>query len=260
MLRVHTDHGSLITDHKPRINIAQLREVTGARLRIQFAQHRVSQRRALQSHEPATWIVHVPKSNRPCGANLGACRNNLSIADFALLELGIDAGRVNLKQDGLKQVGAAKVGKADPLLSLEATMTVEWVGAMAPGARIVVYHIDPAAMSDPWSAFLLAVMSGLTGASLVFLFLVKVLLAQDQPLDAADYDMVGVLGHLSSAIRTGGTGEMSFSQAGVRRSAAARTEDGTAIEKGAEVIVTRYEKGIAYVRCWDDLDDSKERL
>jgi hypothetical protein len=111
-----------------------------------------------------------------------------------------------------------------------------------------------------WLAFLLAVMSGLTGASLVFLFLVKVLLAQDQPLNAADYDMVGVLGHLSSAIRTGGTGEMSFSQAGVRRSAAARTEDGTAIEKGAEVIVTRYEKGIAYVRCWDDLDDSKERL
>ena len=111
-----------------------------------------------------------------------------------------------------------------------------------------------------WLAFLLAVMSGLTGASLVFLFLVKVLLAQDQPLDAADYDMVGVLGHLSSAIRAGGTGEMSFSQAGVRRSAAARAEDGTAIEKGAEVIVTRYDKGIAYVRRWDDLDDSKERL
>src|SRR5262245_55204171 len=111
-----------------------------------------------------------------------------------------------------------------------------------------------------WLAFLLAIVGGLTGAALVFLFLVKVLLAYDRPMNAADYDMVGVLGQLSSAIRPGGIGEMSFSQAGVRRSAWARTEDGTAIEKGAEVIVTRYDRGIAFVRRWEDLDDSKETL
>jgi len=111
-----------------------------------------------------------------------------------------------------------------------------------------------------WLAFLLAIAAGLIGASLVFMFLVKVLLAHDHPLNAAEYDMVGVLGQLTSTIRPGGTGEMSFSQAGVRRSAAARTEDGTAIERGAEVIVTRYDKGIAYVRRWDDLNDSKETL
>jgi len=111
-----------------------------------------------------------------------------------------------------------------------------------------------------WLAFLLAIAGGVTGAALVFLFLVKVLLAHDQPMNAADYDMVGVLGQLTSAIRPGGIGEMSFSQAGVRRSASARTEDGTAIEKGAEVIVTRYDKGIAFVRRWEDLDDSKETL
>ena len=28
--------------------------------------------------------------------------------------------------------------------------------------------------------------------------------------------------------------------------------DGSAIAKGSEVIVTRYEKGIAYVRRWDE--------
>ena len=66
--------------------------------------------------------------------------------------------------------------------------------------------------------------------------------------EAADYDMIGVLGKLSSAIREGGTGEMLFSQEGVRRSAAARTDDGAAIEKGTDVIVTRYDKGIAYVK------------
>ena len=111
-----------------------------------------------------------------------------------------------------------------------------------------------------WLAFVLAIAGGFIGASLVFLFLVKVLLVHDQPLNAADYDMVGVLGHLTSSIRQGGTGEMSFSQAGVRRSSAARTEDGTALERGIDVIVTRYDKGIAYVRRWDDFNDSKETL
>jgi hypothetical protein len=40
---------------------------------------------------------------------------------------------------------------------------------------------------------------------------------------------------------------------GVRRCSGARSEDGAAIAKGAEVIVTRYEKGIAYVKRWEEL-------
>ena len=72
--------------------------------------------------------------------------------------------------------------------------------------------------------------------------------------------MVGVLGQLTSAIREGGTGEMSFSQEGVRRSARGSQRRRTAIEKGTEVVVTRYEKGIAYVRRWEDLTDSKETV
>ena len=39
----------------------------------------------------------------------------------------------------------------------------------------------------------------------------------------------------------------------MRRVAGARSEDGTAIAKGAEVVVQRYEKGIAYVRRWEDM-------
>ena len=79
-------------------------------------------------------------------------------------------------------------------------------------------------------------------------------------MDPSDYEMVGVLGQLTSAIREKGTGEMSFSQAGSRRSAPARSEDGAAIEKGVDVIVTRYDKGIAYVRRWDELNDSGDGM
>ena len=88
--------------------------------------------------------------------------------------------------------------------------------------------------------------------ALVFLFLVKVLMADERPLDPADYDMVGVLGRTSIPIRPGGTGEVVYTQGGTRHVAGARSEDGAAIAKGAEVIVTRYEKGLAYVRRWED--------
>jgi hypothetical protein len=62
-----------------------------------------------------------------------------------------------------------------------------------------------------------------------------------------------VLGRVSSGIRTAGTGEIIYSQEGVRRCCGARSEMGTAIAKGIEVVVTRYEKGIAYVRPWAEM-------
>jgi membrane protein implicated in regulation of membrane protease activity len=101
-----------------------------------------------------------------------------------------------------------------------------------------------------------ATLSGFGAASVVFLFLAKVLMAREQALNPADYDMVGVLGRLSIPIRAGGTGELVYSQEGTRRVSGARSEDGAAIPKGAEVLVTRYEKGIAYVRPW--LDPTEE--
>ncbi len=98
-----------------------------------------------------------------------------------------------------------------------------------------------------------ATLSGLGGAAVVFWFLAHVLTSREENLDPADYEMVGVLGTINSPVRAGGTGELVFSQAGVRRVSAARSEDGAAIPKGTEVVVTRYEKGIAYVRRWEDL-------
>ena len=108
------------------------------------------------------------------------------------------------------------------------------------------------------TALILSVLSGLAAASAVFWFLAKVLLSREAPLDPADYDMVGVLGRLSISIRPGGTGELIYSQEGTRRVAGARSEDGGAIAKGTDVMVTRYDKGIAYVRPWIDPADELE--
>jgi hypothetical protein len=105
-----------------------------------------------------------------------------------------------------------------------------------------------------WVVVILAVstVSGLGGSAIVFWFLAKVLMADEAPLDPADYDMVGVLGRTTISIRAGGTGELVFTQGGTRHVAGARSESGAAIPKGTEVLVTRYEKGLAYVRPFED--------
>ena len=94
---------------------------------------------------------------------------------------------------------------------------------------------------------------GLVGASIVFIFLAKVLMSPEAIMDPADYEMVGIIGRVSSPIRETGTGEIIYSQAGSRRACAARSEDSAAIERDAEVVVTRYEKGIAYIRRWEEV-------
>lgn len=97
-----------------------------------------------------------------------------------------------------------------------------------------------------------ALISGLFGATLVFLFLVKVLLPHDASMIPTDYELKGTVGTLTLGIREGGTGEIAYVQGGTRKLCAARGLDGNAIAKGTEVLVLGFDQGIAYVRCWDD--------
>ena len=99
---------------------------------------------------------------------------------------------------------------------------------------------------------LLSTGAGLAGAAVVFWFLAKIA-AQEHPLDPADYDMIGGLGRVTSSIRPQGTGEILFVRDGARKAAPARSEDSAAIGRDTEVIVTRYENGIAYVRRWEEI-------
>ena len=98
-----------------------------------------------------------------------------------------------------------------------------------------------------------AVAGGLAGAALIFLFLTRFLTKDDKPLDPADYRIVGALGHVSSSVRPNGTGEMIFVQQGRRTGIPIRSETGAPLARDTEVVVTRYENGIAFVRAFDDL-------
>ncbi len=98
----------------------------------------------------------------------------------------------------------------------------------------------------------LAAVIGLAGAALMF-WVISKLISRDRSLDPADFEMIGVLGRVSSTVRPDGVGEIVFTQDGARKAAPVRSEDGTRIEKDIEVVVTKYERGVAYVRRWDEL-------
>jgi membrane protein implicated in regulation of membrane protease activity len=137
-------------------------------------------------------------------------------------------------------------GHASPFNLITLTAFLAWFGGTG---YLLARH------STMWffTALLVSIVSGTGGSAIIYLFLSRVLSSPDEELDPADFEMVGVLGKLSVRIREGGTGELIYSQAGTRRVCAARTEDGSAILKGTEVVVTRYERGIAYVRPWSEM-------
>ena len=105
-------------------------------------------------------------------------------------------------------------------------------------------------------AIVASVPVGLTGAAIVFFLMAKVLWSPHENMMSADYEMVGVLGRLTQPIREGGIGELVYTQGGTRKSCGARSADGAPMEKGAEVVVTAYERGIASVKRWSDLAES----
>jgi hypothetical protein len=109
---------------------------------------------------------------------------------------------------------------------------------------------------------LVATLSGLAGAGVIYAALFKFLLPHERVLSADETRMDGVVARVSNEIRPeGGIGEIIFSQTGARRGAAARSETGAPIPRGTEVVVLRYERGIAYVSPLDEhLATSPEHL
>ncbi len=101
-------------------------------------------------------------------------------------------------------------------------------------------------------ALTMATLAGGSGSAVMFWVMAHVLWSPDENMQSADYRMIGVLGRIGHSIREGGTGELIYSHGGTRHSCGARSADGHAIEKGAEVVVTAYDRGIAYVKRWEE--------
>lgn len=152
---------------------------------------------------------------------------------------------------GARAASAQRTGGVSPFNFVSLMAFLTWFGGA--GYLLTSY-------SGLWIGFglLISVAIGLIGGGIVFLFLSRVLIRPDENMDPADYEMVGVLAHVSSPIRQGGTGEIVYTQMGTRRVCGARSDDDSSVAKGTEVVVTRYEKGIAYIRLWSEMSETKE--
>ena len=101
-------------------------------------------------------------------------------------------------------------------------------------------------------ALLIAIAGGTAAGWVVFKFMVKLMNQESSHLKDEDYRHEGLVCTVSQPIRANGVGEVIFLQGGVRRSAGARSQNGQALEKGAEVVIERYEDGMAYVHRWEE--------
>jgi membrane protein implicated in regulation of membrane protease activity len=138
-------------------------------------------------------------------------------------------------------------GHIGPINVTTIVVFLTWFGAT--GYLVTHYHSAAAGL-----AFTAAIIAGFIGAALMYVTVIRTFVMHEHALRDDDFEMTGVLGRISMPIREeGGTGELIYSQQGTRRSCGARSEDGARIDRGTEVVVMRYEKGIAWVRPWDEL-------
>jgi len=129
-------------------------------------------------------------------------------------------------------------------------MFITWFGAAG-------YVLNREATVGPVIALFGAVFAGFVGALLVFYFLRNILIRAETPMNPADYYLPGTMAKVTSGIRAGGTGEIVYVQGGTRKTAGARSDEGLAHPFGEEVVIIRYEKGLAYVRSVESLERSE---
>jgi hypothetical protein len=103
----------------------------------------------------------------------------------------------------------------------------------------------------------LAITAGVSAGWIVYRFMLRLLENNAAEMNEWDYRHEGNVARVSMSIPANGTGEVIFEQHGVRRSIGARGEDSEAIERGSEVVISRYEKGLAYVKKWDEFTNEK---
>ena len=106
-------------------------------------------------------------------------------------------------------------------------------------------------------ALVIGIGGGVLGGMAIYRLL-RIVRSNESVLRAEDYRLPGVIARVTSSIREQGTGEVVYTQQGVRHVAAARGEGGRAIPRGAEVVILRVDRGIAYVDLWDTLVESPE--
>lgn len=152
-------------------------------------------------------------------------------------EIGHDVGGAHGERGPLAKAQASDVSPFN-LSTITAFMAffggTGWVLYTSAGVSAVV-------------ALIVATVIGLGGGAAVFWFLVKFLMAGQKFMDPSESEIEGALARVTIPMQDGTIGEIVFAREGARRSEGARSATGAPIARGTEVVVIRYEGGIAYV-------------
>jgi membrane protein implicated in regulation of membrane protease activity len=100
---------------------------------------------------------------------------------------------------------------------------------------------------------LIAVGVGCLIAAILFVFLSKVLMRDENVMKEANYQIEGTLGTITVAVPPKGTGEMKYILGGTTRSVGVRGQHGEEISKGTKVVIVGMEKGIASVTLFEEV-------
>jgi len=117
------------------------------------------------------------------------------------------------------------------------TMFLAWFG----GVGLLLEEATSLALAP---IVVIAGGAGFTGGATI-LRIMRALRLRERPLEPIQ--LVGAIGRLTIPIREGGTGEIVYTVDGKRRVSGARADDSRPIARDTEVVITRYDKGIAYV-------------
>ncbi|HEY6136740.1 MAG TPA: hypothetical protein VI670_03150 [Thermoanaerobaculia bacterium] len=117
------------------------------------------------------------------------------------------------------------------------TMFLAWFG----GVGLLLEEATTLALAP---IVVIAGGAGFTGGATI-VRIMRALRRRERPLEPIQ--LVGAIGKLTIPIREGGTGEIVYTIDGTRRVSGARADDRRAIPRDTEVVITRYDKGIAYV-------------
>lgn len=114
------------------------------------------------------------------------------------------------------------------------------------------YVFHNATRLDVLFTLLLATVAGLVLTGLVLALLFRIFGDSESETIQDVSDRTGLIARVSLPIQPDGVGEVIYvSPGGLRKSIPARSIDGRGIERGQEVIILHYQRGIAEVETWE---------
>jgi hypothetical protein len=99
---------------------------------------------------------------------------------------------------------------------------------------------------------IIALSIGLVIGALLFIFLSKVLMRDENVMKEANYQLEGTLGMITVSVPPHGIGEMKYVMEGTTRSIGVKEQEGKEIGKGTKVVIVKLVKGVAEVTLFEE--------